>query len=194
MGVLFLLMLVGLSLAGTGEAWSLASRRARERQLLWVGNQYARAIRAYYDQTPGGAKQYPAKFEDLLEDNRFAQPRHHLRQLYPDPVSRQDFAIVLSPDGRIGGVHSRSDDEPMKQANFPTRFDSFKGSTHYSDWNFNAADPANAALAQQAQRANAGNAAAAAANAAGATSPANATTPVAAPGSVGQQPGPRVGR
>jgi type II secretory pathway pseudopilin PulG len=155
MGVLFLLMLVGLSLAGTGEAWSLASRRARERQLLWVGNQYARAIRAYYDQTPG-AKQYPSKLEDLVQDNRFAEPRHHLRQLYLDPVSHQEFAIVLSPDGRIGGVHSRSDDEPMKQANFPVRFDSFKGSTHYSDWHFLADDPIN--RQQQAQGTSSGTA------------------------------------
>jgi type II secretory pathway pseudopilin PulG len=155
MGVLFLMVLVGLGLAGTGEAWSLASRRAREKQLLWVGNQYARAIRSYYNDTPG-AKQYPSKLEDLVEDSRFPEPRHHLRRLFLDPITRDGFDVVLSPDGRIGGVRSRSDDTPMKQAEFPARFDSFKGSTHYSDWHFLADDPIN--RQQQAQGTSSGTA------------------------------------
>lgn len=134
-GVLFLLVLLGLGLAGTGETWTLASRRARERELLWTGNQYARAIRSYYTQSPG-ARQFPSQFEDLLEDRRFPVPRHHLRQLYADPITRERFEIVLSQDGRIGGVRSRSDDTPLKQDNFPTKFRDFKGTTRYSDWLF----------------------------------------------------------
>src|SRR3978361_770517 len=90
MGVLFLLVLMGIGLAGAGQTWTLASQRSRERQLLWVGAQYARAIRAYYDVTPGG-KQYPAKLEARVEDQRFAEPKHHRRQLYLDPVSREPF-------------------------------------------------------------------------------------------------------
>jgi type II secretory pathway pseudopilin PulG len=132
---LFLLVLLGLGLAGTGEAWSIASRRAHERELLWVGNQYARAIKAYYNQSPG-VKQFPAQLEDLVEDRRFPEPRRHLRQLYPDPISHERFDIVLSQDGRIGGVRSHSDDTPMKQDEFPAKFRDFKGSTHYADWLF----------------------------------------------------------
>lgn len=134
-GVLFLITLLGLGLAGTGEAWSVASRRAREKELLWVGNQYARAIRAYYMQSPG-TRQFPAQLEDLLEDRRFPEPRRHLRQLYVDPISHERFDIVLAEDGRIGGVRSHSDDTPMKQDNFPVKFRDFKGSAHYSDWLF----------------------------------------------------------
>src|SRR3954471_5480233 len=88
MGVLFLLVLMGLGLAGAGQTWSLASQRSRERQLLWVGGQYARAIRSYYDQTPG-VKQYPTSLDDLVVDQRFTEPRHHLRQLYLDPITQQ---------------------------------------------------------------------------------------------------------
>ena len=134
-GVLFLLVLLGLGLAGTGETWTLASRRAKERELLWVGNQYARAIKAYYNQSPG-TRQFPSQLEDLLEDRRFPVPRHHLRQLYADPITRERFDIVFSQDGRIGGVRSRSDGTPLKQDNFPTRFRDFKGTTRYSDWLF----------------------------------------------------------
>src|SRR4029079_2725961 len=106
-GVLFLLVLLGLGLAGTGEAWSVASRRAREKELLWVGNQYARAIRSYYMQSPG-VRQFPSQLEDLLEDRRFPEPRRHLRQLYAAPISHERFDVVLAEDGRIGGVRSHS--------------------------------------------------------------------------------------
>jgi type II secretory pathway pseudopilin PulG len=134
-GVRFLITLLGLGLAGTGEAWSVASRRAREKELLWVGNQYARAIRSYYMQSPG-VRQFPSQLEDLLEDRRFPEPRRHLRQLYADPISHERFDVVLAEDGRIGGVRSHSDGTPMKQDNFPVKFRDFKGSTHYSDWLF----------------------------------------------------------
>jgi type II secretory pathway pseudopilin PulG len=139
-GVLFLLVLLGLGMAGTGEAWSVASRRMRERELLWVGNQYARAIRAYHAQSPG-VRQFPARLEDLVEDRRFPEPRRHLRQMYLDPITREPFEVVLSSDGKIGGVRSRSDDTPRKQDNFPAKYRDFKGSTRYSDWLFLADVP-----------------------------------------------------
>lgn len=139
-GVLFLLVLLGLGMAGTGEAWSVASKRARERELLWVGHQYARAIRAYHSQSPG-VRQFPSRLEELVEDRRFPEPRRHLRNLYLDPVSLEPFEAVLSADGKIAGVHSRSDATPMKQDNFPVKYRDFKGSTRYSDWLFVADVP-----------------------------------------------------
>jgi type II secretory pathway pseudopilin PulG len=154
-GVLFLTALMGLGLAGTGEAWQLSRQRERERELLWVGNQYARALKAYHEQTPG-LRRYPERLEELLEDRRFPVPRHHLRQLYPDPVTREAWGVVLAPDGRIAGVRSRSEDPPIKQAGFPARWDAFKGMTHYSDWQFlaggNQARPATAAASAPAAR------------------------------------------
>jgi type II secretory pathway pseudopilin PulG len=182
-GVLFLLVLLGLGLAGTGEAWSLASRRAREKELLWVGNQYARAIRAYYMQSPG-TRQFPSQLEDLLEDRRFPQPRRHLRQLYNDPMTRDRFDVVLSDNGRIGGVRSHSDDTPMKQDNFPSKFRDFKGSTHYSDWLFIADNLPGAPVRPQAAGAAPG-APAATDTTATPGSPATATPTTADPGTPG---------
>lgn len=135
LGVLFLIALLGIGLAGTGEAWSVISRRARERELLWVGNQYVRAIRAYYTQSPG-VRQFPPTLDDLVEDRRFPEPRRHLRRLYPDPISREPFQVVFSGDGRVGGVRSPSDETPMKQDEFPPKYRDFKGMTKYSDWLF----------------------------------------------------------
>ncbi|HMA10220.1 MAG TPA: type II secretion system protein [Ramlibacter sp.] len=135
LGVLFLMVLMGLGLAGTAQLWSIASRRAHERELLWIGNQYARALKSYYEQSPG-TRQYPLRLEDLLVDSRFPVPRHHLRQLYVDPVTRDGWGVILNPDGRIGGVHSLSDEAPLKQDGFPLKWDGFKGTARYSDWRF----------------------------------------------------------
>jgi type II secretory pathway pseudopilin PulG len=137
LGVLFLVVLLGLGLAGAGQTWSLASRHARERELLWTGKQYVQAIKAYYLQSPG-ARVYPQTLEDLLEDRRFPEPRPHLRKLYPDPITREPFETVRGADGRIVAVRSRSDETPLKQDNFPVRWSDFKGMTRYSDWVFSA--------------------------------------------------------
>lgn len=141
LAALFLMLLLELALAITGEAWTVARQRSAERDLLWAGNQYARALRAYHAQSPG-PRQYPVTLDELLEDRRFPVPRHHLRQLYPDPVTRGAWALILDGQGRISGVRSRSDEAPMKQAGFPPRWQDFKGLGHYSDWKFLAERPA----------------------------------------------------
>ncbi|BAN50719.1 type II secretion system protein [Metapseudomonas resinovorans] len=136
LGVLFLIMLMGMSLAGAGQLWSVASQRARENDLLWVGGQYAQALRSYYRASPGVA-QYPTSLEDLLEDNRFPQAQHHLRRLYPDPVTGSlDWGLIRSFDGRIAGVYSLSRQTPLKQARFPAQWVEFEGMTSYADWRF----------------------------------------------------------
>ncbi|BAU76669.1 type II secretion system protein [Metapseudomonas furukawaii] len=136
LGVLFLVMLMGMALAGAGQLWSTTSQRARERDLLWVGNQYAQALRSYYRASPGVA-QYPASLEDLLEDNRFPSPRQHLRRLYPDPITgRTDWGLVRAFDGRIAGVYSPSRQAPLKQARFPAEWVEFEGLRSYADWRF----------------------------------------------------------
>lgn len=157
-GVLFLVMLMGLALTGALELWSTASQRSRERELLWVGNQYARALQAYYLQSPG-PKQYPQSLDQLLEDRRFPDTRHHLRKLYPDPITHAtDWGLVKTPDGRISGVHSLSEDEPIKKAEFPRRWEDFANRQKYSEWRFVAdvgllgkATPAKGVVAAPAQ-------------------------------------------
>jgi type II secretory pathway pseudopilin PulG len=135
LGVLFLMVLMGLGLAGTAELWSIGSRRAHERELLWIGDQYARALKSYYEQSPG-VLEYPLRLEDMVADQRFPAPRHHLRQLYADPVTREGWGVILNPEGRIGGVHSLSDETPLKQDGFPLRWEAFKGRSKYSEWRF----------------------------------------------------------
>lgn len=136
LGVLFLVMLMGLGLAGSLQAWSVSKQRERERDLLWIGDQYARALKAYYTQSPG-PRQYPQRLDELLEDKRFPAPRRHLRRLYADPITNtSDWGLIKTPDGRISGVHSLSEAEPRKQSQFPLRWEDFNNKTKYSDWRF----------------------------------------------------------
>jgi len=67
LGVLFLIVIMGMGLASAGELWATVARRDREKQLLWVGTQYAQALRSYYRSSPGLA-QYPKDLADLLQD------------------------------------------------------------------------------------------------------------------------------
>jgi len=136
LGALFLIVLMGAALVGTAELWSTASLRARERELLWVGSQYARALRRYYEHSPD-LKQYPQRLEDLLEDHRTPMPQRHLRRLYPDPVARsREWGLILGIDGRIVGVHSLAPGKAMKRARFPPEWSDFDGVETYEQWKF----------------------------------------------------------
>jgi len=135
-GALFLIVLMGAALAGTGLLWSTASRRAKEKELLWVGSQYAQALRRYYENSPD-PKQYPQRLDELLEDNRRPTVHYHLRRLYPDPITgTTDWGLILASDGRIVGVHTRATRPPLKRARFPPQWAEFDGSSSYADWFF----------------------------------------------------------
>jgi type II secretory pathway pseudopilin PulG len=123
-------------LAAIGEIASTAAKREKEAELLFVGDQFARAIAEYSASSPG-APQYPQKLEDLLADNRYPNARRYLRRIYRDPMTgRPDWALVRGPGGGIVGVHSQAIERPLKTANFPPGYESFAGATVYSAWRF----------------------------------------------------------
>ncbi len=134
--VLFAMAIAGIALAGTGVLWQLESRREKEKELLFIGEEYRRAIDRYYDKTPGEAKQYPEKLEDLLLDKRFLVPVHHLRRLYRDPMTQKVDWELIRQQGRITGVASQSRDEPIKIAGFAAGQEEFEGAESYASWRF----------------------------------------------------------
>src|SRR3954447_9571740 len=119
LGVLLLVTIMGFGLAAFGELYSHAAQRDKEQELLFVGAQFRDAIASYYNRSPG-AKSYPKKLEDLVADQRFPMPQHHLRRLYRDPMNESvDWAVVEAPGGGgIMGVHSRSEEAPIKTGHF----------------------------------------------------------------------------
>ena len=147
-GLLIAVVLLGIGLALVGEVWNTAVKRERERELLFVGDQYRQAIGRYYESSPG-VKQYPRQLEDLLEDKRFPVVKRYLRRNYLDPMTgKGDWGLVMQGD-QILGVYSLSKDKPIKVANFQLADSFFADSTSYSDWRFVYA-PLGAASAGQA--------------------------------------------
>lgn len=137
LGVLFAVALMGAMLVAIATIWHQAQQREKEKQLLFVGKQFRQAIASYYESTPGLAKQYPKKLEDLLEDKRFPFTRRYLRKIFYDPFTgTTEWALVKDPGGGITGVYSKSDDEPVKKGNFGEQFAQFENKKHYSDWRF----------------------------------------------------------
>ncbi len=141
-GVMLLGLLIGLALGGIGlmamvDNWSLQTQREREQELLFVGEQYRLAIQRYYYAAPAGqTRQLPTSVKALLDDDRFTQPMHHLRRLYPDPITGSiEWGEVRLGD-RLAGVFSKSEATPVKQTGFAQRYESFNDRDHYQDWVF----------------------------------------------------------
>src|ERR1700757_4232510 len=86
-GVLFLVALMGATLVAVAQVWHTQVKRDKEAELLFVGNQFRRAIALYYERAPGGFRQYPKQLNDLLQDPRFPNIQRHLRKLYLDPMT-----------------------------------------------------------------------------------------------------------
>jgi type II secretory pathway pseudopilin PulG len=139
-------LLVGLSimcvmLSAALPVWRTAIRREREAELIFRGEQYARAVGLFQRKYAGT---FPPSVDALLE-GRF------LRRRYLDPITGGDFQLlyvgVPSGDGRRGGaapsavadgrrgilgVVSRSTEAPLRL---------YLGRGRYSEWMFVAPEP-----------------------------------------------------
>ncbi|AEG92344.1 type II secretion system protein [Ramlibacter tataouinensis] len=135
--VLLFVFLTTLAASGMVKSYQTASQREKEAQLLFAGDQYRRAIASYYSTVPAGQpRSLPLQLEDLVNDHRFPTPRHHLRRLYPDPITnRVDWGLVMEAGG-IAGVYSKGQSKPLKQAGFPRRYAHFEHQPAYSSWVF----------------------------------------------------------
>jgi len=135
-GLMIMIAISGIALAGVGIVWHQDVQREREKELLFIGNAYRQAIGSYYEGSPSGAKQYPSKLSDLILDSRFPNIKHHLRKLYSDPVVREgEWGLVLEQD-KIIGIYSKSSLKPIKRKEFPLQYGDFNGAKEYSDWKF----------------------------------------------------------
>lgn len=134
---MIIVMIMGAALAAIGTFFSHAAQREKERELLFVGNQFRDAIESYYRHSPG-ASAFPKTLDDLVEDKRFPMPQHHLRRIYRDPITgKAEWGLVEAPGGAgIMGVRSLSEEAPIKTGNFDARDTAFEGTAKYADWQF----------------------------------------------------------
>ena len=99
--LLVVLAVMSLMLSMALPAWHHAARREREAELIFRGEQYARAIMLYQRQTPGA---YPPDVETLVE-GRF------LRRAYRDPMTADgEFRLILQSE--LAGVAGQGASDP----------------------------------------------------------------------------------
>lgn len=135
-GLMIIVMIMGAGLAAMGTFWSHAAQREKERELLFVGHQFRDAIASYYLRSPG-VNAFPRSLDELVEDRRFPMPQRHLRRIYADPLTgKADWGLVKAPDGTIMGVHSLSEEAPVKTGNFDSADAAFEDATQYAKWLF----------------------------------------------------------
>ena len=96
LGVLMLAAAIAAGLAATARPWSMQQQRAREAELLFIGQQFQRAIASYYRAGPSPA--FPRSLDALLKDSRVPFMLRHLRRLYRDPLTGSaDWGVVKGP-------------------------------------------------------------------------------------------------
>lgn len=136
-GLMLLIALISIAASATLSVGALVQRKQAEDELLYIGHVYRKALRSYYEATPPGKRSDPARLEYLVKDNRFTPPKHHLRQLYFDPMTNsQQWGLLTGRGGGIVGVFSLSDQKPIKLANFDEADKDFVNAKTYSDWLF----------------------------------------------------------
>ena len=140
-GVMIFLAILAMVSAAVLTAGAALQRRMNEEELLFIGAQFAEAFKSYFEATPAGQRNYPAKLEELLRDPRYPGVRRHLRKIYVDPMTGSaQWGLVAAPGG-IVGVHSLSQRAPLKVAEFEPAFAPLAGRTSYVDWKFGFAPP-----------------------------------------------------
>ena len=135
-GLMIFIAIAGIALAGVGIVWSQDQQREREKELLFVGDQFRLAIGSYYENSPNSIKQYPSKLTDLLQDNRLPNLKRHLRQIYNDPFTNSSNWGLEFQEAKIIGVYSLSVLKPIKKKGFPTLYAQFSDFSKYADWKF----------------------------------------------------------
>lgn len=155
MGLLMIVAIAGIGMAGVGIVWHQESQREREKELLFIGDEYRKAIGSYYENSPSGTKQYPQTLQELVLDKRFPNIKRHIRQLYADPFAKnnQSWNLVLE-QGQIRGVYSTAELKPIKKFGFANVDESFSEAATYSDWRFIYAPGSSASSAPPPQNLN----------------------------------------
>lgn len=136
--VLLWVAISGVMLMALSRAWLLESRRERDTELIYRGEQIREALSTYaVVPVSTGRSRAPERLEDLLEDRRSGQVVRHLRRVWRDPITNSPtWGLVKDENGGIVGVFSTSPKVPLLGP---------PGTRSYKEWRFEAgagAEPA----------------------------------------------------
>jgi type II secretory pathway pseudopilin PulG len=135
--VMFAVVLIGLAASVAAQQWKTVVKREKEAELLFRGGEIRKAIFAYCATSRPGMLHCPSSLDDLLKDPGSPTARRYIRKLYKDPITNDDWELIKTKDGNyILGVHSKSEEAPLKSGDFPPEFKDFEGKEKYSEWIF----------------------------------------------------------
>jgi len=147
--LLFFVALLAITALAMGTVQYYEKTRSDEAELLRIGAEFRAALASYHNGIE--PHEFPASLDQLLTDQRSPSTRRHLRKIYFDPITRtQEWGLVIE-NGRIVGIHSLSEREPLKISGFDPDDAGFEGAKHYSDWVFRADQLADVTAGQQNQ-------------------------------------------
>lgn len=115
--MMILLVTMSVSLLAVTQQWSVIMQRDREAELHFRGTRIKEAIDRfvadYQVQKATRANQWPRSLEELTKKN----PKRYLQQVYLDPLTGRDFALIKVGD-EIHGVQSTSTKQPYNKVLF----------------------------------------------------------------------------
>lgn len=129
---LVMVIIIGIMHGIVGQSMKTVMKREREKELLFRGLQIRDAIERW--NRKGVMPLLELNY--LLKDPRSPTGERHLRRLYKDPVTGKEWKVLKDPNLGVYGVASTSDEEPLKQSNFPDVLKEFEGKKKYSEWQF----------------------------------------------------------
>ncbi|WP_224958454.1 type II secretion system protein [Geomonas subterranea] len=157
-GALVMAVIVGIMASQAAVVWSTAMKREREEELISRGTQIRDALRRWYkvkvvdgklvsNQVPGNAGNVnaappavagPPELKSLLQDPSTPGKLRYLRPYaLVEPITGKEWDEIRK-DGKIVGVKSKSELEPVKQGNFPFDLhpEDFEKKKKYNEWVF----------------------------------------------------------
>jgi hypothetical protein len=94
--LIFFLTAASIFIAAAVPSYQLQAKRQMEEELIFRGEEYARAIQKY--QRKFGV--YPSSIDQLVSTNNL----RFLRRAYKDPVTGKEFRLItINPDGSVTG-------------------------------------------------------------------------------------------
>jgi len=94
--LIFIATAVSILISAAYPAYQMQAKRQTEEELIFRGEEYARAIQKFYRKF--GV--YPPSTDALVETNGL----RFLRRVYKDPITGKDFRVIsISPDGTLIG-------------------------------------------------------------------------------------------
>lgn len=137
LGLMLIVASMGAALAATAQVWATVVQREKERDLLFIGEEFRKALKGYAAAARNVNERAPRTLEDIIKDPRFPDTRRYLRKLYVDPMTgKREWGLQKDASGGIVGVFSLSEAKPLKVADFSSRDRDFVGKTKYSQWVF----------------------------------------------------------